>query len=117
MTNSRRRDHHEQLTYDIAAANKAARRWHLSSLWLIAILAICAPQVYTWWLDRRVYATPVDVLINAADRGENVELAIEGLRAHGMAIIRAIEKHEKDDGRRGILARNALEHFRKELIR
>lgn len=75
----------------------------------------CAPIVVMFYLEgmKSRNASP-DAMLQALERGENVPIAIESLRSFVMKAMREIKKHEGDEGRQGMLARNAGDHFQKE---
>jgi len=92
---------------------------HRVKLWLLmgiswVLIACCSPLVM--W-DGRNRSDNYDSVMQGLDLGPNPDAAIAEMQALVLHAMAAIRKHEADSSRSGMLARNAREHFLKELAR
>lgn len=83
----------------------------------VASVAASCTLALALWNGRGVLDRSYEQLLQDVDRPAGQEAAIGALREKLLAGLRKIRQHEDDDGRPGLVARNALEHLRKELER
>lgn len=90
------------------------------NLWLLmgmswVLIACCSPLVVMW--DGKHHTDNYDAALQGILQGPNPDAAIAEMQAIVLRAMAAIRQHEGDSERSGMLARNARNHFLKELAR
>lgn len=90
------------------------RLWMLMGIsWVL--IACCSPLVVLW--DGKHHTDNYDAALQGILQGPNPDAAIAEMQAIVLRAMAAIRQHEGDSERSGMLARNARNHFLKELAR